>query len=168
MTNRRRRSDDGWRGKERLLCSFLVVSTTPTQAAELGFKKDDIIQEWLWDEDVDEGVRDAISSITGQDFVDEDYDGAVDGAIIWWRDGDDEDALTDDVVDAEALLDPDSPFWIIVPKPGRDGAASPSVIQNAAKSAGMNPAKPMSLSADWNAVRLLPFGAGRQRHSAEH
>ncbi|MBQ9680835.1 MAG: DUF3052 domain-containing protein [Aeriscardovia sp.] len=147
---------------------MLVVSTTPTQAAGLGFKKDDIIQEWLWDEDVDESVRDAISSITGQDLVDEDYDGAVDGALIWWRDGDDEDALTDDVVDAEAPLDPDSPFWIIAPKPGRVGAASPSVIQNAAKNAGMNPAKPMSLSADWNAIRLLPFGAGRQRHSAEH
>ena len=73
-----------------------MVNTTSVQASELGFMKDDIIQEWLWDDDVDESIREAICATTCQDLVDEDYDGAVDGSILWWRDGDDEDALTDD------------------------------------------------------------------------
>ena len=34
-----------------------------------------------------------IEELTGEELVDEDYDSAVDGVIIWWRDGDDEDDL---------------------------------------------------------------------------
>lgn len=144
-----------------------MVNTTSVQASELGFMKDDIIQEWLWDDDVDESIREAICATTCQDLVDEDYDGAVDGSILWWRDGDDEDALTDDLVDAEAALEPSAPFWIFNLKPGREGAASPVVIQNAAKNAGLTPSKPASLNNDWNAIRLIPFGAGRQHHGGK-
>ena len=99
--------------------------------------------------------------MTGEDLVDEDYDSAVDGAIIWWRDGDDEDALSDTIVDAYAVLGEDGPLWVLTPKPGRPGAASSSTVQSAAKTAGMNAATPLTVSSDWNGIRLRAFGKGR-------
>jgi hypothetical protein len=139
-----------------------VESTTSNGAAEFGFESEDIVQEWLWDDDVDEELRNGIAGITGTDLVDEDYDGVADGVILWWRDGDDEDELADTIVDAETTRDEEAPFWIVTPKPGREGAASPFTIQNAAKNSGMNVLTPVTVSANWNGVRLVSFGKGRQ------
>ncbi len=41
---------------------------------EFGFSRGDIIQEWLWDDDVDDSIRASIEELTGEDLVDEDYD----------------------------------------------------------------------------------------------
>ncbi len=139
-----------------------VANQTSIQAKEFGFTKGDIVQEYMWDDDVDEDVRQAIEGVTGEDLQDEDYDGPVDGSIIWWRDGDDEDTLSDTIVDATSPLDDDAPCWILTPKPGRTGAAMPFTIRNAAKGAGMNCATPVTVSKDWNGVRLLPYG-GREK-----
>lgn len=68
--------------------------TASQNAEEFGFKPGDIVQEWLWDDDVDDSVRAKIEELTGEELVDEDYDSAVDGVILWWRDGDDEDELS--------------------------------------------------------------------------
>ena len=65
--------------------------TASQNAEEFGFEPGDIVQEWLWDDDVDDSIRAQIEELTGEDLVDEDYDSAVDGVIVWWRDGDDED-----------------------------------------------------------------------------
>ena len=140
-----------------------MSTTTITQAQEFGFHPGDIIQEWLWDDDVDEGLRRKIEDLTGEDLVDEDYDSAVDGAIIWWRDGDDEDALADTIMDASELVDEGAPFWIITPKPGREGRTNAATLQSAAKTAGMNAATPLTVSEDWNGVRLRAFGKGAER-----
>lgn len=140
----------------------IVESTTSNGAAEFGFKPEDIVQEWLWDDDVDAELRNRIAGITGTELVDEDYDGVADGVVLWWRDGDDEDELADTIVDAEATRGEDAPFWIVTPKPGRDGAASSFTIQNAAKNAGMNVTTPVTVSENWNGVRLVSFGKGRQ------
>jgi hypothetical protein len=139
-----------------------VESTTSNGAAEFGFKSEDVVQEWLWDDDVDEELRKEIAGITGTDLVDEDYDGVVDGVVLWWRDGDDEDELADTIVDAEATRGEEAPFWIVTPKPGREGATSSFTIQNAAKTAGMNATTPVTVSGNWNGVRLVSFGKGRQ------
>jgi hypothetical protein len=139
-----------------------VEITTSNGAAEFGFEPEDIVQEWLWDDDVDEELRDQLAGITGTELVDEDYDGVVDGIVLWWRDGDDEDALADTIVDAETTRGEDAPFWIVTPKPGREGATSPFTIQNAAKNAGMNVTTPVTVSQNWNGVRLISFGKGRQ------
>lgn len=144
-----------------------VSTTTSTRAQEFGFKPGDIIQEWLWDDDVDEALRQAIQDLTGEDLVDEDYDSAVDGAVIWWRDGDDEDALADTIMDATELLNEGAPVWILTPKPGRDGSTSPATVQSAAKTAGMSAATPLTANADWNAIRLRAFGKGREK-ATEH
>ncbi len=76
-------------------------------------------------------------------------------------DGDDEDELSDTIVDAYAVLGDDGPLWVLTPKPGRPGAASSSTVQSAAKTAGMNAATPLTVSGDWNGIRLRAFGKGR-------
>jgi hypothetical protein len=137
------------------------VANSTAVAKEFGFRHGDVIQEWMWDEDVDDALRADIQDLTGEELADEDWDGAPDGAIIWWRDGDDEDTLSDTIVDASAVLDDDAPFWILTPKTGRPGAASSFTIRNAAKTAGMNIEQPLTVSPNWIAVRLLHFG-GRE------
>lgn len=141
-----------------------VNETASQNAEEFGFHPGDIVQEWMWDDDVDDGIRTKIEKLTGGELVDEDYDSAVDGVIMWWRDGDDEDTLADDIVDAYTVLGTDGPFWILTPKPGRPGAANSSTIQSAAKTAGMNAAVPLTVSADWNGVRLRAFGKGADKN----
>ena len=95
--------------------------TASDNAEEFGFHAGDLVQEWLWDDDVDDSIRAKIEDLTGEELVDEDYDSAVDGVIIWWRDGDDEDELSDTIVDAYAVLGDDGPLWVLTPKPGRPG-----------------------------------------------
>lgn len=84
-----------------------VNQTASDNAEEFGFHAGDLVQEWLWDDDVDDSIRAKIEELTGEELVDEDYDSAVDGVIIWWRDGDDEDELADTIVDAYAVLGDD-------------------------------------------------------------
>ena len=67
-----------------------VNQTASDNAEEFGFQAGDLVQEWLWDDDVDDSIRAKIEELTGEELVDEDYDSAVDGVIIWWRDGDPE------------------------------------------------------------------------------
>ena len=129
-----------------------VNQTASDNAEEFGFHAGDLVQEWLWDDDVDDSIRAKIEELTGEELVDEDYDSAVDGVIIWWRDGDDEDELSDTIVDAYAVLGDDGPLWVLTPKPGRPGAASSSTVQSAAKTAGMNAATPLTVSGDWNGI----------------
>ena len=133
-----------------LLFLGFVNQTASQNAEEFGFERGDIVQEWLWDDDVDDSIREKIEELTGEELVDEDYDSAVDGVILWWRDGDDEDALSDTIVDAYAVLGNDGPLWVLTPKPGRPGAPSSSTVQSAAKTAGMNAATPLTVSSDWN------------------
>lgn len=142
---------------------FSVVETTRKAADVFEFHSGDIIQEWLWDDDVDDSIREGIESVTGEELVDEDYDAAVNGVILWWRDGDDEDALSDTIMDAVDVLDEGGPFWVLTPKPGREGVASANTVENAAKTSGMNAATPQTLNSDWNAIRLRAFGKGRER-----
>ena len=135
--------------------------TASDNAEEFGFRQGDLVQEWLWDDDVDDSIREKIKKLTNEDLVDEEYDSAVDGAIIWWRDGDDEDELSDTIVDAYAVLGDDGPLWVLTPKPGREGAPSPSTVQTAANTAGMNAATPLTVSDEWNGSLLRAFGKGR-------
>lgn len=121
------------------------------------------MQQWLWDDDVDETICESIEKLTSEELVDEDYDAAVDGVIIWWRDGDDEDELADTIMDATNMLDDDAPMWVLTPKPGREGSPSSSTVQSAAKTAGMNAATPLTVSADWNGVQLRAFGKGQSK-----
>ncbi len=138
------------------------MSNTEKEAQEFGFQPGDVVQEWLWDDDVDENLRSVLEEYLGEELVDEEYDSSVDGVILWWRDGDDEDELADTIMDATSLLNEGSPFWVFTPKPGREGAIGPNTLQNAAKTAGMNASTPVTVGPDWNGIQLRAFGRGRQ------
>ena len=134
--------------------------TASQNAEEFGFEPGDIVQEWLWDDDVDDSIRAQIEELTGEDLVDE-TTGPLWTASSYGGDGDDEDELSDTIVDAYAVLGNDGPLWILTPKPGRPGATSSSTVQSAAQTAGMNAATPLTVSSDWNGIRLRAFGKGR-------
>mgnify|MGYP002651676167 CR=1 FL=1 len=67
--------------------------------AKLGFTKEQIVQEYGWDDDVEESWRDAIAEIVGSEIEDEDYDGSVDSVLLWFRDGDGDLRIVDRVKD---------------------------------------------------------------------
>ena len=56
---------------------FTVNETASQNGEEFGFQSGDIVQEWLWDDDVDDSVRAKIEDLTGEDLVDEDYDSVM-------------------------------------------------------------------------------------------
>ena len=104
-----------------------------------GFGPDTIVQEFYWDEDVEQDLRDAIELQCGNELVDGDYRDMVDGSVIWWRseDGEVED-LTDLLVDAISNLDNGGTVWVFTPKPGSGNHCESADISEAAKLAGLS------------------------------
>ena len=106
-------------------------------AVSLGFASDAIVQEFYVDDDVDQGVRDAIEGETGHPLVDVDYADVVDGAIVWWRADDaEEEDLADVLVDAMSNLDDGGLIWVLIPKPGRPNSVRVGDVEEAAESRG--------------------------------
>ncbi len=93
---------------------------------KLGFAHDQIVQEYNWDDDVDEALRAAIEDVVGAELEDEDYTGVVDAVIMWWRDDDGD--LTDALVDTLGTLAEGSSIVLLTPRPGRDGEVDPSEV----------------------------------------
>ena len=90
---------------------------TSTAGGAFGFTSGLIIQEFGYDDDVDQPLREAAEAQTGTALVDEDYEDVADSAIVWWRaDDGDVDDLTDLLVDAQANLDGDGLVWVLTPK----------------------------------------------------
>ncbi|MFC5181577.1 DUF3052 domain-containing protein [Actinomadura harenae] len=123
-------------------------------AERLGFKPDQVVQEIGYDDDVDEGLRESIETVTGAELVDEDYEEVADTVLLWWReeDGDLFDALSDTL----ALLADGGVVWLLTPKAGRDGHVEPSDIDEAASSAGMTQSKSVSAADEWSGTKLVP------------
>lgn len=144
----------------------MATSTDPGSATgatgvdRLGFEDGQLVQEFGYADDVDHDVRDAIADLTGADLADEDFDDVVDGAIVWFRDGEGED-LTDTLVDVQTVLDDGAPIWVITPKPGRRGHVGHNDIQEAATTAGLHATSTFSLAEDWSATKLGTRGRGR-------
>ena len=103
-------------------------------AARLGFTSGQVVQEFGYDDDVDDELRSSLEAVTGAELVDEEYDDVTDGAVIWFRDGDGD--LTDALVDAMTVLDDGGPIWVLTPKAGRSGHVSHSDIEEAATTSG--------------------------------
>lgn len=118
-----------------------------------------MIQEFGYDDDVDEDLRSGVESATGTDLVDEDYDDVTDGAVIWFRDDDGD--LTDFLVDAMTVLDDNGPIWVLTPKAGRPGHVSHSDIEEAATTSGLHAMSTFSIATDWSATRLGTRGRGK-------
>ncbi len=128
-------------------------------ADRLGFAAGQVVQEFGWDDDVDDDLRLAIEAVTGTELADEDYDDVADAVIVWWRadDGD----LTDMLVDALTVLDDGGAVWLFTRKPGRTGTVGHDVIQEASTTAGLHAMSTFAVADDWSATQLANRGRGR-------
>ena len=125
----------------------------------LGFASGQVIQEFGYDDDVDDALRAAVEGVTGNDLVDEDYDDVTDGAIIWFRDDDGD--LTDFLVDAMTVLEDNGPIWVLTPKSGRPGHVTHSDIEEAATTSGLHAMTTFPVASDWSATHLGTRGRGK-------
>lgn len=125
----------------------------------LGFKKDMIIQEFCWDEDVDEALRTAIEDACGVPIEYDDFQEVADGAIIWWRDDDGgADDLSDVLIDALRNLDDGGVIWVLSPKASRPNYVEPLDIEEAAKSVGLHTTSSEVVCPDWMGIKIVSGG----------
>lgn len=140
----------------------MATSTEPQDAAsalaaqKLNLESGFVVQEFGYDDDVDQDLRSAIKELTGEELVGENADEVTDAVIVWFR-HDDED-LTDLLVDVQVVLDDGGPIWILTPKPGRPGHVIHNDIQEAATTAGLHTTNTLVIAEDWSATRLAPRG----------
>jgi hypothetical protein len=136
-----------------------VVGTAADAAGDrgvvtrLGVQPGQVVQEFGWDEDVDEAVRTAIEDVTDSELLDEDSDDVADAVLLWWRDDDGD--LVDALVETLANLAERGAVLLLTPKAGRDGHVEPSEIVEAALAAGLHGTSTVSAGVDWSATRLV-------------
>ena len=128
-------------------------------ASRLGFQPGQVVQELGYDEDCDEELRDAIEELTGEEFVDEEYEDVADAVLLWFREDDGD--LTDALVDATQMIDDGAQIVLMTPKTGREGHIEPSEIGEAAKTAGLAQTSSVNASKDWSGTRLVTPKAAR-------
>ncbi|MBV7363998.1 DUF3052 domain-containing protein [Actinomycetaceae bacterium TAE3-ERU4] len=121
-----------------------------------GYVENSVVQEFYWDEDVEQSLREAIVEQTGNELVDGEYGDMVDGALVWWRsdDGEVED-MADLMVDAAANLENGGLIWLMIPKAGHEGHVSPADVSEAAKIAGLSVTSGTALEGAWSGFRLI-------------
>jgi hypothetical protein len=130
------------------------------QAERLGIKPGQVVQEFGYDNDCDEQLREAIMALEGVELVDEDYDDVgVDVVLMWWREEDGD--LVDALVDALTALADGGYIWLLTPKAGRPGHVEPSDIGEAAPTAGLAQTSSVSAGRDWSGTRLVAPKARR-------
>jgi hypothetical protein len=129
------------------------------QAERLGIKPGQVVQEIGYDDDCDEQLRDAISTLDSVELVDDEYEDVVDVVLLWWREGDGD--LVDALVDALTPLADGGYIWLLTPKAGRPGHVEPSDIGEAAPTAGLSQTSSVSAARDWSGSRLVAPKAKR-------
>ncbi len=121
-------------------------------AGRLGLRPGQVVQEFGYDDDVDDELRRSVEELTGNEIVDDEVQEVVDLAIYWWRDGDGD--LVDALMDALTNLADGGVIWLLSPKSGRDGHVEPSEIEDAAPTAGLHATSTISATKDWSGTRL--------------
>jgi hypothetical protein len=121
-------------------------------AGRLGFAPDTVIQELGWDEDVDEELRQAIETQCGSELIDGETSEAVDGVILWWREGDGD--LVDALLDSLHDLAEGGSVWLLTPKVGRPGYVAGADIVEAAPIAGLSTTTTSAATPEWSATKL--------------
>ncbi|MFJ8870405.1 DUF3052 family protein [Streptomyces sp. NPDC102473] len=121
-------------------------------AAELGIQAGMTVQEFGYDDDTDETLRDAVQTLTGTDLVDDAYDDVADAVIIWHRDEDGD--LDDALAKGTKMLDGASAIVLLTPKSGSEQHVELSEIKDAAARAGLQQVESVDASTQWNCVRL--------------
>ena len=143
-----------------------MVGSTADAAGErgvvtrLGLQQGNVVQEFGWDDDVDEAVRTAIEDVVDSELLDEDSDDVADAVVLWWRDDDGD--LVDALVDALGNLAERGAVLLLTPKAGRDGHVEPSEIVEAALAAGLHGTSTSAAGADWSVTRLVAPRTGRR------
>ncbi|WP_432546711.1 DUF3052 domain-containing protein [Kineococcus sp. SYSU DK004] len=128
--------------------------------AKLGFKPGQLVQEFGWDEGVDEDFRAAVEQLVGSELLDEDADDVADVALCWYRDGDGD--LVDALVDAGTNLAEGGVIWLLTPKKGRPGYVDAGDIDESAPTAGLHATSSVSASANWAGTRMTTPKNGRR------
>jgi len=125
----------------------------------LRFSSGQVVQEFGWDNDVDDDVRLAIENVTGSELADEDYGDVANAVVIWWRaeDGD----LADMLVDSMNMLEDGGAIWVFTPKAGRDGFVSHAEIEEAADTTGLHAMTTFGLGSNWSATALANRGRSK-------
>ena len=113
------------------------TTVTSTAGGAFGFTSGLIIQEFGYDDDVDQALREAAEAQTGTALVDEDYEDVADSAIVWWR-ADDGDGLV----------------WVLTPKARTAGAVPPADVEEAARTAGMHATSAAAMGRRWSGIRV--------------
>lgn len=127
---------------------------------KLGFGPGQIVQEFGYDEDVDNDFRFAVEDLVGSELEYDDYTGVADAVLLWWREGDGD--LVDALVDALTNLAEGASIIVLTPKAGRAGEVDAAEIQESAATAGLHATATAGIGSDWSATRLLaPKGARR-------
>ena len=129
-------------------------------AARLGLRAGQAVQEFGYDDDVDEALRASIEALTGTEIADEDGQDVVDAALFWWREDDGD--LVDALVDALTNLAEGGVIWLLTPKSGLPGHVEPSEIEDAAPTAGLHATSTISACRDWTGTRLATPRSGRR------
>ncbi|TQL64213.1 DUF3052 domain-containing protein [Rarobacter faecitabidus] len=135
----------------------MAPSTDSIDIAPLGLEPGQIVQEFGWDEDVDDDLRLAIEALIGSELVDEDYGAVTDAVIAWFRDEDED--LTDLLVDVQTVLKSGGLVWLLTPKTGRAGHVAQGDIVEAATTAGLHATKTLAIAPEWSAAKLVSRGA---------
>lgn len=121
-------------------------------ARRLGIAAGQVVQEFGWDDDVDEALRDAVQATAGSALEDEDSIEVADAVLLWFRDGDGD--LVDVLMDSLTNLGDGGVVWLLTPKLGRPDHVEPGDIEEAAPTAGLHATSSISACPDWSGTRL--------------
>jgi hypothetical protein len=139
------------------------VDPGPSGAAaveRLGFARDQVVQEFGYDVDVDDDFRFAVEDVCGAEMEDDDYTGAADAVLLWWREDDGD--LGDALVDMVGVLD-DGGFVVLLTPKNTGVEVDPSDIDEAAVTAGLHLAGTFNASPSWRANKLVAPKIARSR-----
>ena len=121
-------------------------------ARRLGIVAGQVVQEFGWDDDVDDALRESIEETAGSALEDEDSIEVADVVLLWFRDGDGD--LVDVLMDSLTNLGEGGVVWLLTPKLGRPDHVEPGDIEEAAPTAGLHATSSISAGPDWSGTRL--------------
>ncbi len=127
-------------------------STGSGAAQRLGFAPEQVVQEFGWDDDVDDEFRLAVEDVCGAEMEDDDYTGVADAVLLWFRGGDGD--LGDALVDMVGVLE-DGGFVVLLTPKSSGEEVDASEIDEAAVTAGLHSAGTFNPSPDWRAHKLV-------------
>ena len=136
------------------------AAATNGSVAKLGFVSGQGVQEFGWDEDVDDELRLAIEAVTGGELEDEESTDVADAVLMWWREEDGD--LVDALVDALTNLADRGFVVLMTPKAGREGHVDASDVEEAALTAGLHTSGTVNACADWAGTRLVAPKSARR------